>query len=251
MTKAAELLRLHRDRELLVLVNVWDVASARTVAAQPGCRAIATASAAIAASFGYPDGEQIPLERMLDMTARIVAAVPLPVTADLEAGYGDVVTTIRRAVAVGVVGANLEDGLRPLREAATAVTAAVAAADQEGVPLVLNARTDAFLLGGGREHAVVLADAVARGLAFLDAGAACVFVPGAVTADDVEALVAALGDRNVSVLGLPGLPTPAGLEAAGVARLSYGPYPQRLALEWLAGQAAALLAGGPMAVADD
>ena len=97
--KAAELLRLHTDAELLVLVNVWDVASACTVAAQPGCQALATASAAIAASFGYPDGEHIPLDLVLDMTARIVAATDLPVSADLEAGYGDVATTIARAIA--------------------------------------------------------------------------------------------------------------------------------------------------------
>lgn len=92
--KAAELLRLHTDPELLVLVNVWDVASARIVAAQPGCSALATASAAIATCFGYPDGEHIPLDLVLDMTARIVEATDRPVSADLEAGYGDVATTV-------------------------------------------------------------------------------------------------------------------------------------------------------------
>ena len=130
--KAAELLRLHTDPELLVLVlvNVWEVASARVVAAQPGCKALATASAAIAASFGYLDGEHIPLDLVLDMTARIVEATDLPVTADLEAGYGDVATTFTRAVAAGVVGANLEDRMRPLPEAVAAVITAVKAAER-------------------------------------------------------------------------------------------------------------------------
>ncbi|HLQ55241.1 MAG TPA: isocitrate lyase/phosphoenolpyruvate mutase family protein, partial [Streptosporangiaceae bacterium] len=96
--KAAELLRLHLDPELLVLVNVWDVVSAKIVAGLPGCRAIATASHSIAASAGYPDGEQIPLEEMITAIGRIAAAVDLPVTADLEAGYGDAGTTVRRAI---------------------------------------------------------------------------------------------------------------------------------------------------------
>lgn len=101
------------------------MASARVVAGQPGCKALATASAAIAASFGHPDGEHIPLDLVLDMTARIVQATDLPVSADLEAGYGDVAATITRALAAGVVGANLEDQMRPLPEAVGAVQAAV------------------------------------------------------------------------------------------------------------------------------
>ncbi|MHB8294324.1 MAG: isocitrate lyase/PEP mutase family protein [Acidimicrobiales bacterium] len=241
--KAAELLRLHTDPELLVLVNVWDVASARVVAGQPGCKALATASAAIAASFGYPDGERIPFDLVLDMTARIVAATDLPVSADLEAGYGDVATTMARAIATGVVGANLEDQMRPLPEAVAAVQAAVNAAERAGVPLVLNARTDAFLLAGTRGPAEVLADAIARGRAFLDAGASCVFVPGRLDAATITELVDAFGHAKLSVLGLPGTPPPGELAALGVARVSYGPYPQRLALDALAGHAAALLSG--------
>ena len=107
--KATQLLRLHTDRDILTLVNVWDVGSAKAVAAVEGTRAIATASHSIAATYGYPDGQQIPVDLMLDMVGRIAAAVELPVTADLEAGYGDPAGTIRRAVGLGVVGANLED----------------------------------------------------------------------------------------------------------------------------------------------
>jgi 2-methylisocitrate lyase-like PEP mutase family enzyme len=241
--KAAELRRLHTDPELLVLVNVWDVASAKVVADLPGCRAIATASHSIAASFGYPDGEQIPVQLMIEAVGRIAAAVELPVTADLEGGYGDIDSTIRKAIGVGVVGANLEDQLRPLAEAVAGVRAAVRAAEAEGVPLVLNARTDAFLDGGDRPASQLLAEAIERGRAFLDAGADCVFVPGKLDADTVGQLVEGIGERKVSVLGLPGTPAPSELAGLGVARVSFGPWSQRVALTALADTGASLLAG--------
>lgn len=177
------------------------------------------------------------------MTARIVATTDLPVSADLEAGYGDVATTIARAITAGVVGANLEDQMRPLPEAAAAVRAAVRAAESEGVPLVLNARTDAFLASDNREPAQVLADAIARGRAFLDAGASCVFVPGRLDAPTISELADAFGPGKLSVLGMPGSFPLVELAAIGVARVSYGPYPQRLALDALAGHAAALMSG--------
>ena len=244
--KAAELLRLHTDPALLVLVNVWDVISANVVAGLPGCRALATASHSIAASHGYPDGENIPLDLMIAAVGRIAAAVDLPVSADLEAGYGDPATTVRRAIAVGVVGGNLEDGMRPLAKAAAAVGAAVAAARTEGVPFVLNARTDAFLKAGDRDHDEVVADAVLRGRAFLDAGADCVFVPGRLDRDTVAELVAGIGERKVSLLAIPGSVPVAELAELGVARVSYGPWSQRIALTTLADVGADLLCGDPM-----
>jgi 2-methylisocitrate lyase-like PEP mutase family enzyme len=115
---------------------------------------------------------------MITAIGRIAAAVDLPVTADLEAGYGDAGTTVRRAIGAGVVGGNIEDQMRPLASAVAAVSAAVRAGEAAGVPFVLNARTDAFLLAADRDPEAVLADAVERGRAFLDAGASCVFVPG-------------------------------------------------------------------------
>ena len=105
--KGTELLRLHQDEKLLTVVNVWDVISAKTVAAVDGTAALATASHSIAASFGYPDGEKIPLDLMLEQVKRIVDSTGLPVTADLEGGYGDAPETIRRAIGLGVVGANI------------------------------------------------------------------------------------------------------------------------------------------------
>jgi 2-methylisocitrate lyase-like PEP mutase family enzyme len=229
--RATTLLRLHSDRTILTLVNVWDVASARAVAAVEGTAAIATASHGIAATYGYRDGEQIPVDLMLEMVGRIAAAVDLPVTADLEAGYGDPATTIRRAVGLGVVGANLEDQLKPVGVAAAAVAAAVGAAAAEGVPdFVLNARTDAFLRAGDQDRRDVLEDAVARCRAYLDAGAPVVFVPGLLDEHEVEVLVEAVGSGRLSLIGVPGMPPASRLERLGVARLSFGPYPQRVAL---------------------
>jgi 2-methylisocitrate lyase-like PEP mutase family enzyme len=228
--RGAELLRLHQDPELLTVVNVWDVISARVVAGTPGTTALATASHAIAATYGYPDGEQIPLELMLDMVGRIVAAVELPVSADLEGGYGDAPETIRRAIGVGVVGANIEDQMKPLPEAAAQVEAIMRVAEAEGVDFVLNARTDAFLKAGDRDPADVLADAVERGRAYLDAGAPVIFVPGLLDEKQVATLVEAYGPQRLTLIGVPGSPSLARLQELGVARVSYGPMPQRVAL---------------------
>jgi 2-methylisocitrate lyase-like PEP mutase family enzyme len=229
--RATMLKALHTDPELLKLVNVWDVASARVVAQTDGTRAVATASHAIAAMYGYPDGEQIPRDLMLEAVGRVVDAVDLPVTADLEAGYGDAAETVRRAIGLGVVGCNIEDQLKPLPDAARIVESVMQAADAEGVPdFVLNARTDAFVLAGDRSAEASLADAIERGRAFLEAGAPVVFVPGRLTEEQVVALVAALGDRRLTMLPAAPEPTLGRLEELGVARVSFGPFPQRVAL---------------------
>src|ERR671928_1012712 len=142
---ARTLLELHPAPEILVLPNVWDVVSAQVVAATPGVRALATASHSIAATFGYEDGENIPLDLHLDMVERIARAVDLPVSMDFEAGYGDAGETARRAIAAGAVGGNLEDQMKPLDEAVAAVEAVLRAGRDAGVDFVLNARTDAFV----------------------------------------------------------------------------------------------------------
>src|SRR3954453_20535 len=143
--RARALLDLHTAPEILVLANVWDVVSAQEVAGTDGVRALATASHSIAATFGYEDGENIPLDLHLDMVGRIAAAVDLPVSMDMEAGYGDPGETTRRAIAAGVVGGNLEDQMRPLDDAVAAVEAVLAAGRDAGIGFVLNARTDALL----------------------------------------------------------------------------------------------------------
>lgn len=242
--KARELQRLHSDPELLLLVNVWDVISARVVADSPGTTAIATASHSIAASYGYPDGEHIPRDLMVEAAGRIAAAVDLPVTADLEAGYGDPGGTISMAIDAGIVGANLEDRLRPLPDAVRAVEAAVAAGERAGVPFVLNARTDAFLRAADKDPAAVLADAIERGRAYLDAGASTFFVPGRLDEPTVSALVEALGPQKVNVLGAPGSLPLETLQRLGVARVSYGPWSQNVALTALARLVEDVQAGG-------
>jgi 2-methylisocitrate lyase-like PEP mutase family enzyme len=229
-SRATELLRLHQDPTLLTVVNVWDVISAQVVAQVEGTRALATASHSIAASYGYPDGENIPLDLMLEAVKRIVDATDLPVTADLEGGYGDAAETVRRAIGIGVVGANIEDQMKPVAEAARQVEAIMKVAEQEGVDFVLNARTDAFPKGRDRDRGEVMKDSLERGKAFLDAGAPVVFVPAKLTEDEVQTLVEAFGPQRLTMIGIPGVPPLKRLEELGVARVSYGPMAQNVAL---------------------
>jgi 2-methylisocitrate lyase-like PEP mutase family enzyme len=244
--RARTLLDLHRAPEILVLANVWDVVSARVVAATDGVRALATASHSIAATFGYEDGENIPLDLHLDMVGRIAAAVDLPVTMDFEAGYGDPGETARRAMAVGVVGGNLEDQMKPLDDAVAAVEAVLAAGRDAGIDFVLNARTDALVRAPrDADRGQLVDEAIRRGRAFLEAGAPVVFVPGAIVREEIEALVGALGPQKVSVISVPRHSLPVSeLEQLGVARVSTGPFTQRVALTALQDAAAAVLAGG-------
>ena len=256
--KAEALRGMHTEPELLVLVNVWDAASARTVAAAPGCRALATASWSIAAAQGLPDGEALSRDAMLAAVERIAAAVEVPVTADLETGYGRdaaaVADTIGAAIEAGAVGCNLEDGaiagdgpLRPTAEHAERVAAAREAGERAGVPLVINARTDVFLREvGAPEERVDLA--LERGRAYAAAGGDCIFVPGATDSADLRRLVAEMG-APVSVLAIPGGPSPAQLQELGVTRLSLGPGSLRVAMAALQEAAAELYAGGGLPAA--
>jgi 2-methylisocitrate lyase-like PEP mutase family enzyme len=229
-SKGSALLSLHQAPSLLTLVNVWDVISARTVATVEGTRALATASHSIAASFGYEDGENIPLDLMLEHVKRIVDSTDLPVTADLEGGYGNAPESVRRAIGIGVVGANIEDQLKPIREAAAQVAAIMKVAEDEGVDFVLNARTDAFALNRGGDPAANLANAIERGRAYLDAGAPVVFVPAILNETQILELVDAFGPQRLTTIGIPGLPSRDWQEAHGVARTSYGPLSQNVAL---------------------
>lgn len=240
---ANRLADLHKAPEILRVVNVWDAISAQTVAALSETKAIATAGHSIAASYGYADGG-MPLDVALAGARVIVDAVDLPVTADLDDGYDDPAETIRRAIGLGIVGANVEDRLRPFDESVARVAAIIAAAEAEGVNFQLNARTDAIARGGERPISESIDDAIARGRAFLDAGAALVFVPGAVSREVVEPLVEGLGVGKLSVIGLPGALTAAEFQELGVARVSYGPLTQRVALRALRDLATDLYGNG-------
>ncbi|MHA7305666.1 isocitrate lyase/PEP mutase family protein [Arthrobacter sp. TMN-49] len=246
--KATELLRLHQAPEVLQLVNVWDSITAKVIADLPGTKALATASHSIAASLGYADGERIPVQLMIDAVGRIAAATDLPVSADLEAGYGNPGETIKKAMGVGIVGANIEDQMRPLTQAIAQMKQAADAGAAGGIDFVLNARTDAFLLAGDRDPRDVLEAAVERGRAYLDVGATCVFVPGKLDEATVTALVAGIGWGKVSVINVPGSLSPAKLQELGVTRISYGPWIQRVALTAIADAAADLMNNGALPV---
>ena len=213
--KADRLRQFHLKPPILVLPNAWDVASATQFAALPGCRALATSSAAVARSLGWEDGEQAPAEEMLRANERIAAAVDLPVTGDLEHGYGDPVGTARHAWGAGLVGINFEDstaeGQVPLEE-----QVAMIGAIREAVPeLVINARVDVYVRKTGG-----IDEAVERGNAYLAAGADCVYpiaCPVAAVAD-----LARLIDGPINVLAIPGMPEPSELQNLGVARMTWG-----------------------------
>jgi 2-methylisocitrate lyase-like PEP mutase family enzyme len=247
-SRARTLLDLHTAPGILVLTNVWDVVSARVAAGTDGTRALATASHGIAATFGYEDGENIPLELHLDMVRRIAAAVDLPVSMDFEAGYGDAGETARRAIGAGAVGGNLEDQLKPLDEAVAAVEAVVRAGRDAGIDFVLNARTDAFVrAAAGADRGELVAEAVRRGRAYLEAGAPVVFVPGLVAREEIAAVVEGLGRGKLTVISVPGASLPAReLEQLGVARVSTGPFTQRVALTAFQDAVVEMLGGGTL-----
>ena len=234
--KAARLRELHRGTKILILLNVWDVASARLIESM-GLPAVATSSAAVANSLGYADGERISRSEMLAVVRRISAAVKVPLTADMEGGYCNLpegmAETAHELLEAGAVGLNLEDShqerklvdvslqqekLRALKEAGRT----------EGVDLVLNARTDPYLLKDAGDT-WRFEETVCRARAYRDAGADCIFVPGLSDAETIRRLLEeSPGPLNV-LAGKGGLAVPE-LERLGVARLSLGSGPWRAAL---------------------
>ncbi len=236
LVEKAELLRaLHVPGQPALLPNAWDAASARAVEAA-GFAAVATGSHAVAESLGYEDGEAAPVDAMLAAVARIAGAVGVPVTADLEAGYGlEAAELVERLLAAGAVGCNLEDtdhrhggGLTDAVEQANWISAVRRAADSSGVPVVVNARVDVFLRGVGTPEDQ-LADAIGRGRRYRDAGADCVYPIWVVDEAAIAALVRGI-DGPVNVLARPEAPSNARLAELGVARISYGPWIHRLAM---------------------
>jgi 2-methylisocitrate lyase-like PEP mutase family enzyme len=230
--KAESLRRLHVEGPMLVLPNAWDAGSAR-VFVEAGFAALATTSAGIAFSLGYPDGERISRDEMLAAVSRITRRISVPITADMEAGYGRtpdaVAETVRRVIDAGAVGMNLEDRIEgePLLEFSLAVErvrAARAAADAAGIAFVVNARTDAFSpdMGG-------LGEAVRRGNAFREAGATSVFVPFVGDRGTIEQLVQQIA-APVNILGAPNAPTLKELAGLGVRRVTFGSAPMRATL---------------------
>jgi 2-methylisocitrate lyase-like PEP mutase family enzyme len=216
---------MHDRNSILLLPNAWDAGSARLFA-QRGFAAVATTSGGVAWSLGCADGEQAPVAEVVAAIARITRVVDVPVTADIEAGYGDtpaaVGDTVRAVIEAGAVGVNLEDGrhdgLRGCAEAAERVAGARAAATAAGVPIVINARVDCWITPAADET-VRFADAVRRARAYLAAGADCIYPIGLGDPVVLAALVKTI-DAPVNVGARPGMPGLAELARIGVARVS-------------------------------
>ncbi len=240
--KAETLRFLHGNGRLLILTNVWDPIGARVVQAA-GLPAVATASAAISASLGYQDGERIARSTMIATVQRIARSVDVPVTADMERGYGDTLQalaeTIRLLIAAGAAGLNIEDSvgdaheLRPLDEQCDRIRTVREIAVTEGVPLVINARTDAFFsvaLGGPEQQ---LDEAVRRAQAYAAAGADCIYPIGPGDRPTVKALRARI-QAPLNILASPGAMSLRELQDAGIERVSFGPWLFRSALRHFA-----------------
>ena len=256
--KAEAFRRMHDRSRILVLVNVWDAMSARAVE-EAGGRAIATSSATMAHSIGYPDGESAPRAEFVAAIARIARAVDAPVTADIESGFGrtpaELAETIRMVVEAGAVGINLEDGMQEHRgelyevaQALERLKAARDAATAAGVPIVINARTDVFLLGVGPAEER-LGRAVRRANLYRQAGADCLFVPGVRDAQTIQALARQI-NGPINILAHPTSPPVGELERLGVARVSVGSWPGLAALTLARKIAQELLDAGTYTFAD-
>lgn len=251
LDRAAALRALHAGPGF-VLPNAWDSGSAR-ILEQVGFAAIATTSAGVAWSCGVPDGGAIDRDTMLDHLGRIVAAVDVPVTADLEAGYGataeEVADTVSRAVAIGAVGGNIEDAiggrLLDVDEAADRVAAARAAAARD--TFVLNARIDAYFVGTEGDP---FQETVARAARYVEAGADCVFVPGVVEAETIRRLAAAVPAPLNVVAGLANVIDAPTLFSLGVRRVSLGGSLARAALSVLERAGRELLETGTLGFLD-
>jgi 2-methylisocitrate lyase-like PEP mutase family enzyme len=233
--KAERFRQLHHGHGILVLVNVWDVASARLVE-RGGFPAIATSSAAVANSWGYPDGQHMTREDMLSVVGRIARHVELPVSADLEAGYGStdyaVTELVSAMISAGAVGLNFEDGtgdghnpLFPVERQVEKIKRLREVSVAARVPVVINARTDVFLAKVG-EPDTRFEHAVRRANAYRQAGADCLFIPGVADAETIERLVRDV-EGPLNILAGPGVPSIAVLEGLGVARVSFGSGPFR------------------------
>jgi 2-methylisocitrate lyase-like PEP mutase family enzyme len=256
---ACQFLELHRGSKILVLPNAWDVASAR-IFEDGGFPAIGTTSAGVAFSLGYPDGQKIPRDEMLDVVRRIAEAVEVPVTADVEAGFGstpeDVADTAREVIAAGAVGMNLEDGveekpdlLADVSRQTEIIHAVLEVAESAGIPFVLNARTDIFLYGVGPAE-TRLARSIERLNAYRAAGAPVLFAPGVKDKETIAQLARGIAGP-LNILATVGTPPVAELQQLGVARVSVGSGPMRATLGFLGRMARQLREDGAFTMMTD
>lgn len=248
--RAETFARLHMPGSPVVLFNIWDPGSARVVA-RSGAKALATGSWSVAAAFGFEDGEGLPLDLALENLRRIVAAVDLPVTLDFEGGYGTTPEAVgenfAQALAAGAIGCNFEDrvvageGLYSIEDQSARIRALREAAKSAGVPAYINARTDLFLEAGPADHNLNLVEAaLERAAAYQQSGASGFFVPGLVDEDLIRRVCEGTS-LPVNVMYFSGVPEARRLAELGVARISHGPGPYRLAMKALEEAAKAAL----------
>lgn len=249
MEMATSFLARHRTPPILLLPNAWDVLSARLFVAA-GFDVLATTSGGVAWALGYPDGEIAPWREVVAATARIVRAAQVPVTADIETGYGatpaEVGAHVAEIIQTGVVGINLEDGLhgpvRSIEDMTARLQAAREAAIKEDVPIVINVRCDIFHLQHGEEN-TRFAATVERCKAYLAAGADCVYPFGLRDPATIAAFVKAVG-APVNITGRAGMPDAAAFERMGVARITIASAPALVAMSAIQDLAADLRATG-------
>jgi 2-methylisocitrate lyase-like PEP mutase family enzyme len=244
MDKIAAFTALHVPGEPLVLYNIWDAGSARAVD-EAGARAIATGSYGVAEANGFKDGETLPLDMVLENLRRILSVTDLPVTIDMEAGYGDapdeVAASVGRAFELGAAGINMEDRMPGESEPLPVAQAAERYAAAAGTGIHVNARTDVYLGRRPEDYTPALVDDVlARATAYAEAGARSLFVPFLGDHQTIRAICES-SPLPVNILWAPGRGTTAELAALGVARISYGHGPWAAAMDWLKTQAAAVL----------
>ena len=250
--RAEQFRSLHHAAPMLVLPNVWDAASARIIE-QAGFPAVATTSSGIAAALGYPDGQHMSRDLMIDAIARIVRVVNCPLTADIEAGYGESIAeqveTVGAVIATGAVGVNIEDSLihtpdalAEIDDQVKLIAALRELAQSLGIPFVINARVDVFLRSTG-EPADRIAQATQRANAYLRAGADCVYPIGRLDRETIARLVAAISGP-INIMGGPPQPTLPELAQLGVARVSLAGGLMRAALGRLRAIARELLERG-------
>jgi 2-methylisocitrate lyase-like PEP mutase family enzyme len=233
--KARAFAAMHQSGNPIVIYNIWDAGSARTVEAA-GAPALATGSHPVASAMGYGDGQVIPLETVLMIVRRIVACVTVPVSVDFEGAYALDAATITantsRLIEAGAIGVNFEDqviggsGLHSISVQTARIAAVVAAGTTTGVPLFVNARTDLFLKSPADQHANLLPEAIERAQAYASAGASGFFIPGLHDPALISALIATT-PLPVNVFMGPTSAPAATLAALGAARLSHGPGPLR------------------------
>lgn len=238
MTRAA-FSALHQPGNPLVLFNIWDAGSARAVA-DAGAQAVATGSASVAGAWGYADGEALPLDLLLMVVRHIARTVALPLSVDFEAGFADdpaaLAENTARLAEAGAVGLNFEDGIPPENGIRAAADMAARIRAMRGADLFINARTDLFLQNPPEAHPALLPEALTRAAIYADAGADGFFAPGLRDMDLIARLCAG-STLPMNILALPGGPSRTDLAAAGVARISHGPFPWRAAMAGLTGAA--------------